>query len=77
MIIGATTTKLCWGGEPSSPHDRRFKKKPMSNTANLAKRWGFPSFIQDTNIIVDLKLLTSGRNVTTMLRAQGKKLNLV
>ena len=45
-------------------------KKPMSNRVNLAKRWGFTSFIQDTKIIVDLKLLT-------MLRAQGKKLNLV
>ena len=40
---------------------------------NLAKRWPFASFIQDTTVIVGLKLLTTGTNVTTMLCATGKK----
>ena len=31
---------------------------------NLAKRWLFTSVIHDTNVIVDLKLLTTGTNVT-------------
>ena len=45
---------------------------------NLAKLWLFTSVImQDTNLIVSLKLLTTGTNVTTVLCAQGKKLNLV
>ena len=37
----------------------------------------FTSVIQDTNVIVGLKLLTTGTNVTAVLCAQGKKLNLV
>ena len=40
------------------------------------KKWPFTSIIQDTNVIVGLKLLTTGTNVTTVLRAQGKKLSL-
>ena len=35
---------------------------------NLAENWLFTSVIQDTNVIVDLKLLTTGTNVT------GKKI---
>ena len=37
----------------------------------------FTSVIQDTNVIVGLKLLTTGTNVTRVLCAQGKKSNLV
>ena len=44
---------------------------------NLAKRWLFISVIQNTNVIVGLKLLTIGTNVTTVLCTQGKKSNLV
>ena len=44
---------------------------------NLAKRWLFTSVIQGTNVILDLKLLTTGTNVKTALFAQRKKLNLV
>ena len=44
---------------------------------NLAKRGLFTSVIQDTNVIVGLKLLSTGTNMITMLCAQGKKLNLV
>ena len=43
----------------------------------MAKRWLFTLVIQDTNVIVGLKLLSTGKNMTTMLCAQGKKLNLV
>ena len=38
-----------------------------------AKRWLFTSAVQDTNVIVGLKLLTTGTNVTTVLCSQGKK----
>ena len=44
---------------------------------NLAETWLFTSFIQDINVIVGLKLLTTGTNVTTVLCEQGKKLNMV
>ena len=44
---------------------------------DLAKRWLFALFIQGTNVIVGLKLLTTGANVKTVLCEQGKKLNLV
>ena len=37
------------------------------NGLNLAKKWLFASVIQDTNVIVGLKLLTTGTNVTTVL----------
>ena len=37
----------------------------------------FTLFIQDTNVIVGLKLLTTGTNMTKVLCEQGKKLNLV
>ena len=37
----------------------------------------FTSIIQDTNVIVGLKLLTTGTKVTTVLCAQGKKSDLV
>ena len=43
----------------------------------LTKRWRFISVIQDTNVIVGLKVLTTGTNVTMVLCAQRKKLNLV
>ena len=47
---------------------------PMSKKwANLAKRWLFISAFQDTNVIVGLRLLTTGTNVTTVFCAQGKK----
>ena len=35
------------------------------------------SVVQDTNVIVGLKLLATGTNMATLLCAQGKKLNLV
>ena len=38
---------------------------------------GFSLFIQDTNVIVGLKLLTTGTNMTKVLCEHGKKLNLV
>ena len=41
---------------------------------NLAKRWLFASVIQDTKVIVGLKLLTTGTNVRTLLCAQGKEI---
>ena len=44
---------------------------------NLPKKWLFTSVIQDTNVIVGLKLVTTETNVATMLCAKGKKLNLV
>ena len=44
---------------------------------NLAKGWLFTSVIQDTNVIVDSKLLFTGKNLTTVLCAQGQKINLV
>ena len=37
----------------------------------------FSLVIQDTNVVVGLKLLTNATNVTTALWKQGKKLNLV
>ena len=46
---------------------------PMSKKwANLAKRWLFISAFQDTNVIVGLRLLTTGTNVTTVFCAQGR-----
>ena len=51
--------------------------KPLSPGLDLAKRSLFASFVQDTNVTVGLKLLTTGTNVTTVLCEQGKKLNLV
>ena len=39
---------------------------------NLAKRWLFTSFIQDTSVIVGLKLLTTGTNVTRVLCEQER-----
>ena len=41
----------------------------------MAKRWLFTSVIQDTNVIVGLKLLTTGTNVTTVLLCTGKEIN--
>ena len=43
----------------------------------LTKRWLFTSAIPDTNVIVGLKLLTTETNVSTVLCARGKKINLV
>ena len=43
----------------------------------IGLKCGFISVIQDTNIIVGLKLLTTGTNVTAVLCVQGKKLNSV
>ena len=40
---------------------------------NLAKGWLFTSVIQDTNVIVGLKVLITMKNLTTVLCAQGKK----
>ena len=39
---------------------------------HLAKRWLFTSAVQDTNVIVGLKLLTTGTNVTTVFCAQER-----
>ena len=44
---------------------------------NLAKMGLFASVIQDTNVVVGLKLLTTVTDVTMVLCKQGKKLNLV
>ena len=61
----------------------RLCQKPLPHLSKkwaqfkLAKRWHFTSFNQDVNIIVGLKLLTTGTNMTTVLYQQGKKLNLV
>ena len=41
---------------------------------NLAKRWLSKTNIQDTKVIVGLKLLTTGTKVTTVVCAQGKKI---
>ena len=41
--------------------------------ANLAKRWLFTSAFQDTNVVVGLRLLSTGTNMTTVFCAQGKK----
>ena len=42
---------------------------------NLAKGWLFTctSVIQDTGVIVGLKVLITGKNLTTVLCAQGKE----
>ena len=47
--------------------------------ANFVQKWAylFISVVQDTNVTVGLTLLTTRKNVTTVLCAQGKKLNLV
>ena len=37
----------------------------------------YTTTVHYTNVIVGLKLVTTGTNVTTVLRAQGKKLNMV
>ena len=51
---------------------------PLSKSRlNLATRWNFTSTIQCTNVIVGLKLLNIGKNVTTVLSVQRKNLNLV
>ena len=44
--------------------------------SKILKRWLFTSAVQDTNVIVGLKLLTTWTNVATVFFAQGKKLNL-
>ena len=44
---------------------------------NLAKGWLFISVIQDTIIIVGLKVLITRKNLTAVLCGQGKKINLV
>ena len=44
---------------------------------NFVTIWLFTSIIQYTNTIVGLKLLTTGANVTTVLRVQRKKSYLV
>ena len=55
--------------------------KPLLHFSNrwalFAERWLFTSVIQDINVTVGLKLLTTGPNVTMVLCAQGKKLNMV
>ena len=51
--------------------------KKQKSGLNLAKGWLFTSVIQDTNVIVGLKVLITRKNLTTVLCAQGKKINLV
>ena len=53
-----------------------FVRKAKSEL-NLAEGWLFTSVIQDTNVIVGLKVLITRKNLTTVLCAQGKKVNLV
>ena len=57
----------------------RLCPKPLPKKLGLIWLNGgfFTSFIQDTNVIVGLRMLTTGANVTTVLYEQGKKLNLV